>query len=130
MVLWVKLLYFLKLIDKASPLIQTLFQIVIETRTFMFTIVIFIFAFANAFWLLGRNQFQFDYIMSEETPKYSTFGGALEFIYNVCLGEVGDYPVFELGEEPAQYRYLWILYIGATFFLIVHMLNMLIAIMG
>jgi hypothetical protein len=55
MVLWIKLLYFLQLVDKASPLIRTLFQIVYQTRTFMYTIIIFIFAFAHAFWLLGKN---------------------------------------------------------------------------
>ena len=88
-----------------------------------------IFACANAFWLLGRNQVQFDRIKEDEEPLYTTVGGALKYIYMLCLGEVGDTP-FEIGETPHNKRSLWIVYIVTTLTLLVHMMNMLIAIMS
>lgn len=33
---------------------------------FMFVMIVMIFAFGNAYWLIGRNQMQFDLLESEE----------------------------------------------------------------
>ena len=47
----------------------------------------------------------------------------------LCLGEVGDTP-FEIGETPQNKRSLWLVYLITTFTLLVHMVNMLVAIMS
>jgi hypothetical protein len=62
-------------------------------------------------------------------PFYSTFGGSLGHVYLVALGEfgyMGDYP---LGDAKQQ-TMLWLLFVVATFILMIHLLNMLVAIMG
>ena len=64
-----------------------------------------------------------------EEPLYTTVGGALKYIYMLCLGEVGDTP-FDIGETPHNKKSLWIIYTVTTFTLLVHMMNMLIAIMS
>jgi hypothetical protein len=98
LVLWTKSLYFLQLIGKISPLVQTLFKILDETKYFMVTLFIAGFAFANAFYLLGRNQIQFDQVSPDDQPLYSTVGGALSFIFMICLGEVGVIDSFVTGQ--------------------------------
>ena len=50
--------------------------------------------FANAFWIVGRNQLEYDEIeVSEDAdppPLYAdSFLGAFKFMYYMCLGEVG-----------------------------------------
>ena len=50
-------------------------------------------------------------------------------MYMLCLGEVGDTP-FEIGKSPQNKRGLWFVYVITTFTLLVHMMNMLIAIMS
>lgn len=90
-----------------------------------------ILAFASAFYLVGRNQLQYDKIDKEDgqEPLYSSFMGALEFNYYLCLGEFEFIDGFELG-EASNYTFCWILFITASFQLMVHMMNMLIGIMG
>ena len=62
------------------------------------------------------------------TPGYAKWQGALQHVYLLALGEfnLDDY---ELG-DGTDYFLLWIFFIGASFFLLIHLLNMLIAIMG
>jgi len=54
-IIWSKAFYFLQLIDEIAPLIQIIFKIFMDIRYFMVTLVIAIFAFANAFYLIGLN---------------------------------------------------------------------------
>ena len=62
-------------------------------------------------------------------PLYAkSLYGSLQYIFMLSLGELGV-DQFEKG-EGTQTPYLWILFLIASFTLIVHMLNMLIAIMG
>jgi len=42
----------------------------------------------------------------------------------------GDISTFEIGKSPSNYYALLTLYYFACFFMVVHMLNMLVAIMG
>ena len=51
-------------------------------------------------------------------------------MYQMCLGEVGNFGFYEAGDNPNHIRILWGLFIGCSFFIIVHMMNMLIALMG
>jgi len=56
--------------------------------------------------------------------------GSLIYIYMMTRGEVGGIDLYELGDSPSHKLVLWILFILASFVLLVHLLNMLVAIMG
>jgi len=57
-----------------------------------------------------------------------TWIGALEYVFIMLLGE-SDTGGFSVGNS-SQYWILVILFVGTTFFIMIHMLNMLIAVMG
>ena len=63
-----------------------------------------------------------------ELPRYFTFIGALQHVYFLSLGEFDD-EAYEIG-DGSQYGLLWFYFIICSFFLLIHLLNMLIAIMG
>jgi len=48
----------------------------------------------------------------------------------MCLGEVGNYDFYERGENLHHANLLWLMFIVASFIILVHMMNMLIAVMG
>jgi len=87
--------------------------------------------------LLGRDQVQYDQIpvcppgVEEEcgAPDHAGFGGAVKAMVYVGLGDVGvqgDFGLGTGGTGPA----LWLLFIALSFFIIIHMMNMLVAVMG
>jgi hypothetical protein len=63
-----------------------------------------------------------------ELPRYYTFIGSLEHVYMLALGEFDD-DAYTIG-DGSQTSLLWVFFIIASFFLLIHLLNMLIAIMG
>ena len=125
-----KALYFAELIEKLAPIIQTIVKILYDSIGFMIIFLIVQFAFAVSFWLLGRNQLQYDNVptAAEDFPSYSSFDGAWAFIYEMSLGEVGGFGMFEIGEQNHEGQ-IWLIFSLASFILIIHMMNMLIAIM-
>lgn len=54
--IWVKAMYFLQLIDAVAPLIKIISRIFFEIGYFIIVMLIVIFAFANAIYLIGINQ--------------------------------------------------------------------------
>ena len=48
----------------------------------------------------------------------------------MCLGEVGNFDFYERGDNPSHIHILWILFVFCSFIILVHMMNMLIALMG
>lgn len=125
-----KALYFAELIVKLAPIIQTILKMLSDSIGFMIILLIVEFAFVVAFWLLGKNQLQYDNVPTEDDnfPSYTSFDGAFAFIYEMSLGEVGGFDMYEVGDQSHQLP-LWIVFILASFTLIIHMMNMLIAIM-
>ena len=125
-----KALYFAELIVKLAPIIQTILKMLSDSIGFMFILLIVEFAFVVSFWLLGKNQLQYDSVPTEndDFPSYTSFDGACSYIYEMSLGEVGGFGAYEVGAQSHQIP-LWICFILASFTLIIHMMNMLIAIM-
>jgi uncharacterized protein YhhL (DUF1145 family) len=62
-------------------------------------------------------------------PGYTTIVGSFKHVYLLALGEfnLDDYTI---GNDYFTTSLLWLLFILATFILLIHLLNMLIAIMG
>ena len=70
----------------------------------------------------------FDNLGEEDEVEYGTLGGALFYMWLMCLG-AAESDSFEVG-DASQNKYLVPLYIFSGFCIVIHMLNMLIAIMG
>ena len=94
----------------------------------MVIMLICIFAFANSFYLIGLNQVEFDNVEEEDFPMYATFIGSFQHVYLLALGEF-DVEYYEAGDGNYTII-LWIMFVLASFLLLIHLLNMLIAIMG
>ena len=135
--LWAKTLYYLSLVNRIAPLVLIIFKIFYAIGSFMLILVTCLLVGAVSLWLLGRDQVQYDQIPvcppgAEEgcgAPDHADFGGAVKAMVYVALGEVGvqgDFGLGTGGTGPA----LWALFIGLSFFLIIHMMNMLVAVMG
>jgi hypothetical protein len=55
-----KTFYYLKLVDQIAPIIDIIIRIVFDIKWFMFVFVLSIAAFSTSFFLLGRNQVDYD----------------------------------------------------------------------
>ena len=128
--IWTKSLYFMQLIDDLAALVLIIFQVFRDIAYFVVTMFIAICACANAFYLIGKNQVQFDIPTGGPYPQYHTVEGAFKYIYLMALGELGvDDNNFAMG-AASQGPVLWLLFLLAAFTLCIHLLNMLIAIMS
>ena len=65
----------------------------------------------------------------ETLPPYTYILGAFQYVYLLALGEF-DIDGYQLGENKFQRAILSIYFLLATFLFVIHLLNMLIAIMG
>lgn len=130
---WGMFLKILKIYNNFSPLVLIIGKVFDDISNFIVIMLVILFAFSNAFYLMGKNQVQFDNIDTEvegDYPVYYTILGSVQYIYLMCLGEIqADAYYFNMG-DGSQAVALWILFILATFLIIVTMMNMLIAIMS
>ena len=62
-------------------------------------------------------------------PGYTTLMGSMQHVFLLALGEF-NLEDYDLGGNTYDYFVLWILFVAASFVLLIHLLNMLIAIMG
>ena len=125
--------YFLSLIDSIAPLMDNISQVFISIQSFVFLLVMYIFAFSQCFFILGQNQLQFDQISDEDLVRvgvpYDTFGRSIWYVYfNYMMGGKNHYP-FSLG-VGSQSNFLYFLFIIASVYIDIILLKMLIAIMG
>ena len=65
----------------------------------------------------------------EEDLNYKTFAGAWWYTYDIVLGGA-DHGNFDIGDNSSQTNTLYTLYTISTFIMLIHLTNMLIAIMG
>ena len=128
LLMWFKSLYFLALIPEISPLIAIIFVIFRDMRYFLAIFIIAEIAFMNAFYIIGRNQLEEsrDPSNTYTDPSYSTWLGAAHHVYTSSRGEfdTGDY----FGNPMTPF--VLILFLLLSFFMCIHLMNMLIAIMG
>lgn len=97
----------------------------------MLVLVIWIMALAAAFYFIAQNQIDFDGLSEVEINdlKYKTADGAMWFIVDIVLGDIQK-ASFDAGTKPSQGWFLKTLFIITSFLMLIHLLNMLIAIMG
>ena len=69
----------------------------------------------------------------ETLPSYTSMGGAIQYVYLLALGEF-DVDGFDHGQDRGENKFqkaiLNVYFLLATFLFVIHLLNMLIAIMG
>ena len=131
MLIWDRPIKYLQLVDGIAPYIVIFKTTLVHIRYFVPTLLIILFAFSNSFWLLGKNQLQFDKIPEGAEPLYSTsVYGSIKYMYLLTLGELSaDAFDYEKG-EASEFYWLWALFIIASFIVIIQLLNLLIALMG
>lgn len=128
LLMWFKSLYFLALIGQIAPLVDIIFVIFKDIKYFMVIFFIALVAFINAFYMIGKNQKELAE-MSEgalESPPYHTWIMAAHHVYTSSLGEFDTDFYFQDSMSP----WLICLFLALSFFMCIHLLNMLIAIMG
>ena len=96
--IWFKSMYYMRLIQKIAPLVESIFVILDDMMYFLLVFGIGIFAFAEAFFILGQNQVLLqkeDYFGKEipgvkeedvTKPSYFKFPGAFFHAYMSALG--------------------------------------------
>ena len=104
-----------------------IFKIAGDIKWFVLVSLIYVYTFAALLPILARNQVDF-----EEADRYSipyrSLGGALHYVLAICYG--GADPVaFDLGTAESR-AVLYLVFYLAVFWLLIHFLNMVIAIMG
>ncbi len=120
--MWLKFLYFLRIINATAPLVRMIQEIISDMKSFFIVYCICMFAFANAFYLIGRNQLEHNI----ESPSYSTLLGSIR---NVYLASIGDFQ-YDTYNGSDDEHYLWVLLILTTLINLIVLLNILIAIMS
>lgn len=130
-----KSFYYMKLVDSIAPFIDIIIQIVVDIQAFMIVFFTAMIALSCSFFLLAQNQIDFDMKDDEKTREekekvipYSTISSSLWYMWQLCLGGANT-KTYSIG-EASQTTYLTGFYILAQFFMIIHLLNLLIAIMG
>lgn len=133
--LYFKASYFLSLFDQIAPLIDIIFQITKDSGWFLVVLLIYSFMMATNFSILAKSQIDFDGV-EDPIDLYrinSNYGdtrwNAMFYVINMWIGAT-DNSGFGVGSHPSQYWYLVIVWIIAILLIIVHFMNMLIAIMG
>ena len=119
-ILYFKLFYFLRILFRTAYLIRMIIEIAIDMRFFVLVLMIATFAFANSFYILGRNS------PSENgNLAGNTVFDAFIFSYKMGLGDF-DTDGFDTVDEEV----LWIIFFINTLIILIVLLNLVIAIMG
>ena len=126
----------MKLMDEIAPFVEIIIRIVVDIYYFLIVVVVSLIFFGCSFYLIAQNQVDVDGADENDIP-YFTLGGCFWYMYLVLLG-AGEVDAFALSRKDesgsnqngTQEGILQFLYILSTFMLLIHLLNMLIAMMG
>jgi hypothetical protein len=123
--------YFLSLVDSIAPLIDVIVQIFIDIKWFMLVLFLYIIMLANCFRVISKNQINFDHLTEEEVEgiKYRTWRSSVWFVANMVIGNT-DQSAFHHGHYASQDSILQAIFSVSAFIIIIHFLNLIIAIMG
>ena len=126
---------FLELEDNISPFIDIFYQVFSDIKYFCVILSLYALAFSNCFWLLSKNQTTYDganggLMTKKESDQipYKTATGSIWYVWFLILGQP-DVSGFSIGEHSMEIPLL-IVFCICAFIMLIHLLNMLIAIMG
>lgn len=132
LIIFYKILYYLKQFSYFTTYIDSFMEILREIKFFAILVFYAIIAFTASFYLLGKNQLQYGELTNAEAEnviEYAYFTKGIWTVYAMMLGYMESQAEFFVGNQEEQ-MWLQIVYYIASFLLIIHLLNMLIAIMG
>ena len=132
-IVWVKLFYYMRAYDSTSQLIRMIIETVKDIRYFLFVLLIGIFGFAGGFYIL---QFGLAKLQTDSDSTDHLFVGtnpvlAVIYIYQLVMGNfnLGNYPEYE-NVNTFEFYFIWFLFVVSCLFLVIVLMNLLIAIMG
>lgn len=115
---WMKFLYYLRSFERTGYLVKMVEEVCWDMKEFMFLLVIAMVGFADAFFSISISISEYgDY----EEPFVTSVTQALQYSYLLALGEFGLDSLDNWG---------WLMFILASLFNLVVMLNLLIAIIS
>ena len=130
---WVKLFYYLRAYKSTSQLIRMIIEIVKDIRYFLLVLLIGIFGFAGGFYIL---QFGLSKLEKDNDSSDHLFVGhnpilAVIYIYQLVMGNynLGNFSEYEQ-LNPFEFYFIWFLFVMSCLFLVIVLMNLLIAIMG
>ena len=114
--IWFKFLYFFRVFRLYGHLIKTITEVIIDIRVFVVILVLSNLAFSGTFYILSKN--------SKES-KVTSYGKSITMTYELMLGQFDTEKYGDVGETL-----IYIVFVFSSLFLIVIMLNLLIAIIS
>lgn len=124
LLLWVKLFYWMRLFKPFSAFIRIITEIIFDIRVFSVMLFLCLAAFANVLMILDNNR------ELEEEKSIEPFTGFILFdaLVHAYLTGLGDFAKDNYAiSDPVV---VWIMFLLATFLVMLVFMNMLIAIMG
>jgi len=120
-----RMVYFLKGYTSTNSLISMISTVLRDMQSFVIIMIINIFWFAMAIFMLenARDQGSSSGIVTLTAFLTPIKGGYLSLLGDTTLNELGENTIVGVGV-------FWVLYVGYSFFMVVVMLNLLIAIMS
>ena len=120
LMMYFKLFYFMRIFLSTSYLVRMIIETTKDMKNFALVVFISIVAFANAFYIIGRNSDEEDGNLAGEL-----FTDAFIFSYRMGLGDfITD------GFTTRDQDLLWVIFLINTIIILVVLLNLLLAIMG
>lgn len=113
--MWLKVLYFMRIFKQFSYLIRMIINVVKDMIPFLTVLLFAMIAFGDAFYAISAANVE---------PFIDNFTMAVIYIYNMCLGAYEN----EYGESAPTFAY--IMFILCTLFNMIVMFNLLIAIIS
>lgn len=133
LIIYIKASYYLSLSDDLGPLMDIVKRIIYDIRWFICILLIYGLCFATCFRLLAYSQIQYDQISEDDLEDvgipYDGWVQSMWFVIDSFILGNTDRGPFTLG-LGSQDTWLSFLFILAALIMLIHLLNMLIAIMG
>ena len=120
LILYFKLFYFLRIFFATAYLVRMIIEIVLDMKFFVSVLMIGTMAFANSFYIFGRNSDPTDGNLAG-----SDISQAFIFSYRIGLGDFDT-----SGFTTRDQEILWIVFFLNTMIIQIVLLNLVIAIMG
>ena len=115
--MWLKLLYFLRIFEPTGYLVMIIIEVIIDMRYFLLILLLTFVAFADSIYQINT---------SNAVPFID--GGWLYGVLWVYRMGLGDMQLDYLGDVVPGF--MWVLFIFSTIFIMIIMLNLLIAIIS
>lgn len=119
LMIWLKMLYFLRIFKTTGYLIRIIIEVVVDMRHFLFILLLTFVAFGDAMYNINTSN-SADNLFIE-----GGYTGSIAYVYRMVLGDF-DTSAFGTVAVP----YMWVLFLLCTVFNMIIMLNLLIAIIS